>query len=256
MKNKPDRFVLAKSWRGFSLIEVLVSMTLSLMVILTVLAATGMTTRGYQGATRRIDTMVEARGALRILADDVSTILGVEANEFDWDNSDENFHEIWFKTLKPIDAQDQDEAVGDVCYVHYFTAVTPDSPVEGSAITRKLYRRFLDSSEVLESIRSQTLPEPDADPEQAEVVAFNVMGFQVSPRSRNSSSGDDGTREDLQQLGIELFVLDNETSARFQTSADWSYETQLAQNLLQSGENSDAKIGDRFRIELELRNES
>lgn len=250
MKRVSNRALGRVPMRGFSLVEVLVSMSLSLFVLLTMLAVTEMSARGYQGATRRIDTMVEARGALRILADDVSTMLGQGDSLFGFDDSREHFHELWFLTLKPVDAQDENKAVGDVCFVHYFTAVTPDSPVVDSVSTRKLYRRFLASEDVLPSLRLGKLPENERAPEEAEIVAFNVMGFRVFPQALGTEAAV------YERLGVELFVLDNETSVRFRTAADWSYETLLAKELLLELGEQESKLGARFRIEMRLRNEA
>ncbi|MBK1833321.1 PilW family protein [Roseibacillus ishigakijimensis] len=241
---------------GFSLIEVIVAAGLGTAVILMMVMAMSAGSSGYNQSTRRIDALVEARAALGILSDDVATMVGNGEEEFGWRSADERFHEIWFLTLKPASAQQEDKAVGDVCFVHYFTAVTPDAPLEGAAYSRKLYRRFLSSGDLLQWLSSGDLPTPQADPERAEAVAFNVTRFVAQPLARvgetpliNWTEGN-GLPE---ALNIAFQVVDNDTAALLREEEDWNLTSDKAKALvLDRGEEYQSRTGRDFHLNLEI----
>lgn len=244
--------------RGFSLIEVLVAAAVGTAIILMMSMAMRVGTDGFNEATRRIDALVEARAALGVMADDVSTLVGASDDEFGWSNDDERFHEVWFLTLKPTEAQEPDKAVGDVCFVHYFTAITPDAPVEDAALSRKLYRRFLSSGDLLERLSTGTLPVPVADPDSSEAVAFNVTRFVAQPLAQTAGNGPltewipgDGLPNSLR---IDFQVVDGDTASLLRNQEDWELTTPLAQTLVLEDENSEdqSRRGRDFQMNLEI----
>lgn len=243
--------------RAFSLVEVMVSAAIGTGVVLMMALAIRSGTEGYQQATGRIDALVEARAALSILADDATTMVGVENDEFGWIDSSEFFHEIYFLTLKPASAQDPEEAVGDVCYVHYFTAVTPDAPVAGASVSRKLYRRFLSSAEVLVRLSSGQLPTLNSDPDGAEVIAFNVTRFLAQPLSATSDFGPLSDWEPgngvPEALSVHFQVVDNDTARLLSTESDWNLDTLIArQVVLEDNEEDESNFGRNFYLDIEI----
>ncbi len=245
---------------GFSLLEVLVAAAVGTGIILMMATTMQVGTSGFDQATRRIDALVEARAALGILADDAATMIGGGTDEFGWAESDDRFHEIWFLTLKPISAQDPDRAVGDVCLVHYFTAITPDAPVTDAAISRKLYRRFLSSADLLSRLNSGTLQRPEADPERAEIVAFNVTRFVAQPLIDDTNIGPLSEWEPGNgiptSLGVDFQVVDGDTAALFRREEDWNIQSNVAQELLlEINEEDESSRGRDFRLNLEIGHE-
>ena len=243
--------------RGFTLLEVLVSAAIGTGVILMMAMTMRLGSDGFSEATRRIDAIVEARAAMGVLADDVSTIIGNGDEAFGWAENSERFHEVWFLTLKPIEAQDVNAAVGDVCFVHYFTAITLDSPVVDAGISRKLYRRFISSADMLEQLRSGGLLRPEADPDRAEAVAFNVTRFVVQPLT--------GAERALplvewmpgaglpDSLDVSFQVVDGETARTLRTQQDWELSTTLAQTLVLENEDATESLRGRdFNMNIEI----
>ena len=254
MKNKRTSQRVQK---GYTLIEVLVAVGIGTGVILMMSTAMMVGTNGFDEATRRIDALVEARAALGIMSDDVSTMVGAGEQEFGWEESDERFHEVWFLTLKPIESQDSDKAVGDVCYVHYFTAVTPDAPVEDSAFSRKLYRRFLSSGDILEELRMGVLPPPEPDINQAELIAFNVTKFVAQPMAQPLEAGPliEWTEESGLPvlLGIDFQVVDGDTAALLRDEDDWNLTTPVAHELiLEADADKETRKGRNFQLNLKI----
>lgn len=242
---------------GFSLVEVMVAAGISMVIILVMLATMVSGTQGYDEATRRIDALVEARAAMGVMSDDVSTLVSITEEEFGWQASDDRFHEVWFLTLKPEDAQDPAKAQGDVCYVHYFTAVTRDLPLPDAAFSRKLYRRFLSSADLIENLRNGTLPEPVTNVDDAEAVAFNVTRFVAQPLVSDVFDGVGGALVPWAQgagapesLSIDLQVVDGDTADMLKTEADWSLQTPLAQNLVADDGARLSRRGREFQLNL------
>ena len=250
-----------KTHSGFSLIEVIVAALVGTAIILLMAATMQVGTDGFNEATRRIDALVEARAALGILSDDLSTMVGTETDEFAWTDSDDRFQEIYFLCLKPTEAQDSEKAVGDVCFVHYFTAVTQDAPIDDASYSRKLYRRFVSSGDILEELAAGTLPEAEADPDQAEAIAFNVTKFEVQPLGRPDGGGplvelEEGEGSPV-SLAINFQVVDGDTAAQMSSEEDWDLTTRIAQTLVLEDEETDtSRKGRDFQLNLEIGHEN
>ena len=154
--------------------------------------------------------------------------------------------------------QDPDKAVGDVCFVHYFTAVTQDAPVDDAAYSRKLYRRLVSSGDIVEDAQERSpLPAAEADPDRAEAVAFNVTKFVAQPLTRPDGDGpmvDWGVGDGLPtSLGIDFQVVDGDTAALMRSEEDWELSSKLAQTLvLGDGDDEESQKGRNFQLNLEI----
>ncbi len=242
---------------GFTLVEVLVSAVLSTGLLLGLGVAISVSMQGYSTATTRTGALTEARTVTRLLRDDLATMLGTSDEQFFWSGDDERNHEIAFLTLKPIRSQAESEAVSDVCMVHYFTAITRDSPREDPIFSRKLYRRFLSSGEVVGALRRGELPDLSNDPDEAEAIAFNVARFNVQPLQGGEGSGAlfewvPGNGEP-NALSVRLDFIAEDAARTLRTEQDWEFETQVAHGLL--GIDVDGitrKHTHQYDLELEL----
>lgn len=256
----PSR-VSASRRPGFTLIEILVSTGVGVILLGVVLSVMQVGGDGYGKTSRRIDTNVEARSALRIFYDDLT------AAQFDdyfgsgsvstgrWPTN-----EIWFTALMPRNAQEESKASGDLCFVYYYTAVT--GPLDESGVgpfSRKLYRRFISSEDVMAVLKGEKTPaeaglpsplkEPSPEPEQREqdeAVAFNVLQFLVEPLEVNDvgkrvawtrTTPTDGQEVDDEKpdlVKITLRVADNETAGQLTKASDWEAGGTLTDELLGS----------------------
>lgn len=236
---------------GFTLAELMVSMTIGSVLLLVVLAVVQSGGDGYSTATQRVDANVEARAALTTLADDLSSV------KFDdnfvlkevvgsWSGS-----ELSFLTLKPPTAQDRSLALGDLCFVHYYTAVTRQLEGTTGPYSRKLYRRLVSSRAVMDVLRNGgNFETPVVDPNRPEdeAVAFNVVQFLVTGKVE----ADDGTVVDWTKgngepdfVEVTLRVTDNKTAALFTEQGDWEATSDLARRML--GTEADPESGQRLR---------
>jgi hypothetical protein len=228
--------------------------TILLVVLLGVLAGG---TDGYSAATGRIDANVEARAALTTFAADLSAVrysrdvegsFDVEQGDGLWPSS-----ESWFFALRPRAAQERAKASGDLCFVHYYTAVTRELEGESGPYSRKLYRRLVSSADVMSMLREDSdLSAPAKDPERLEdeAVAFNVVQFLVEPKVQLEGSGEEleWTR-DMEDgpdfVDVVLRVTDDRTAVLFPGEEDWDGEGELARRFFGAG--PEAEEGQKVR---------
>ena len=261
---------------GFTILEVLVSTGIGVLLLGIVLTIVQVGGEGYARTSRKIDTNVEARSALRTLVDDLSTtqfdeFFGTKGSALSrWPSN-----ELWFMALKSEDAQDASKATGDLCFIYYYTAVTRPLEGESGAFSRKLYRRLISSADVMSMLKGEEGTEmerkydfklpfspPDPDPVELEdePVAFNVVQFLAEPLTINGAGQRvpwvEGAREELaggegseepellapDLIRMTLQVTDEETAAILTEMEDWEPGSDLATRLL-----SDENGGGRLR---------
>lgn len=238
----------AWSRRGFTLTEVVVASALGVVLLGVILSVMGTGSDGYARTTARVDANVEARAALRTLADDVASFRFDESFGIRDASTTRALNEIWFSTRMPRSAQDLNRAAGDLCFVFYYTAVT--QPLEGQRgpFSRKLYRRLVSSSEVMAALkRGEDLDGPTPSPTALadEAIAFNVVQFLAVPLLRNEEGREVPWRDDdpaPTHLRITLRVTDDETAGILSEQDDWLGTTALAKELLGSGEQESGRI--------------
>lgn len=237
--------------QGFTLTELLVAMSIGSVLLLTVLAVVRSGGEGYEVATRRVDANVEARAAMTTLAGDLSSLRFGEnfvLRELDgaWRGS-----ELSFLTLKPRSSQDSAEAAGDLCFVHYYAAVTRPLEGETGPFSRKLYRRLVSSRSVMDTLRGGgDFRDPVRDPARPEdeAVAFNVVQFRVEAKIEDEAGGVRDWQEGEGKpdfLEVLLRVTDNRTAGLLEEESDWEFGSGLAGRLLGREDNPDS--GQRLR---------
>lgn len=230
---------------GFTLTELVVAMGMAVILLLVVVSVMAAGGDGYGMANRRVNANVEARAALTTLNDDLAGLwfddnFVVKEGDGPWPSG-----ELSFLALKPRSAQDSGKAAGDLCFVHYYTAVTQQLEEERGPHSRKLYRRLVSSADVMEALREgKDFKTPVADPGRIEdePVAFNVVQFGVQVKvSQAGGTAKDWTNGDGRPdyLEVVLRVTDNETAGLLTSADDWESGGVLAGRLLGEGAGSD-----------------
>lgn len=236
---------------GFTLTELIVAMGIGMVLLLIILGVLRVGGDGYDAATRRIDSNVEARAALAALTDDAGSLQFDENFQIREESGPWTSSELSFMTFKPRSAQDSKLASGDLCFAHYYTAVTRQLEGESGPYSRKLYRRLVSSGAVMDQLQEGgDFRDPVKDPERVEdeAVAFNVVQFLVKAMVRGSGGGLsewDGEFGVPDYLEVTLRVTDNRTAALLPGVADWSEGSELAGRLL--GSESDPEAGKRLQ---------
>ena len=127
----------------------------------------------------------------------------------------------------------------------------------GASVSRKLYRRFLSSAEVLVRLSSGQLPTLNSDPDGAEVIAFNVTRFLAQPLSATSDFGPLSDWEPgngvPEALCVHFQVVDNDTARLMSTESDWDLETLIARQIvLEDNEEDESNFGRNFYLDIEI----
>ena len=238
MKTEPSSISASVKRRGFTLTEVLVASAIGVILLGVVLSVMGVGTDGYSRTMARVDANVEARTALRTLADDVASARVDESFGLRRAEADRGLGEIWFSAFKPRSAQNAEKASGDLCFAYYYTAVTGPLESGRGPYSRKLYRRLVSSADVMSKLKAgESLDDPAPTPvsPEDEAIAFNVVQFLAEPLVR----GEDGSElqwteegDDPTHLQVTLQVTDNETAGALTDQEDWEGGSTLSEQLL------------------------
>ncbi len=245
--------------RAFTLIEIMVSMSILVVLIVILMSMVDGATKLWRHTENRVDSYREARAAINTVAADINSILiSTNVNFFSLDRTDNlpssarkppAAGNIFFLSAQPKESQNMSAAAGsqkspnasDFCLVGYFLAYDKVSTGSPSP-SLNLYRYFLSSGETFDSILkgnllSDTLStSPSASaPTGAEVLARNVTSFKVEALSLvPADPADPNSPVSLKKfvqdknyplpdiIEIEMTALNNESVKRFNSESDWS----------------------------------
>ena len=206
---------------GFTLIEVLLAMTLGMVVILLAVSLLGRGQDDYQRIGGNVGAEREARAVLSQLQSDIrssqshpSQLLGKSTTPWPAD-------ELGLLTLQSPDAQSEAGYIGDLCAVHYYLR---DLTIEGKTV-RCLMRGFRDSATTFPAIQLNQTASLFSPNERDEPVAFGVLAFLARPKSRNDdgswSAWQESSETPPEALEIRLVIARRERMSRLKSPADW-----------------------------------
>jgi len=212
-----------KRMSGFTLLELLVSMALGSIILLTAATMLGEAGDSYGHVTRGIHAEREARAALSRISADVRAALDQQgALRLD------SGGKIGFLTTLPGSAQNKTLRIGDLCAVVYQLKDLESD----NRIVRCLTRTVHESSETYRAIKEGNVGEilSRAD-EDAEPLAIGVMKCSFMPKTRRS----DGTWEEWKEssehmpdsIEIKITVANREESKRWTQARDWDEPSEL-----------------------------
>lgn len=208
--------------RGFTLVELLVSMAIGSIVLLTAASLLGGGGDGYERAGGGISTEREARALMTQLASDLSTarfhkdgVIGESSTKWRADR-------LGFLSLQPSDAQSESGRIGDLCAVNYYIK----DLVSNGRTTRCLMRGFRESKDTFEALKGDKVAPLFTERENIdEPVAFGVLSFEVKPKKRDTAGNwmdwvknDDAGPEALE---VKLVIVRRSLAGRLKQAADW-----------------------------------
>ncbi|MGE9271111.1 MAG: prepilin-type N-terminal cleavage/methylation domain-containing protein, partial [Verrucomicrobiales bacterium] len=179
--------------RGFTLVEMMVSMAMGSVVLVLAVVSLRSTGDGYSRSTNGVSAEREARAGLTIATEDLAKAVSGQEMVFGGDEDGWPQDKLGFPCLQPEDAQTPDDLEGDLCAVVYYLK---DLQV-GRDWVRCLMRGFRDSRETYEAIRGLKVTSLYEAQEVDEPVAFGVLSFAVEPLLR----GVGGAWEDWSEEG-------------------------------------------------------
>jgi prepilin-type N-terminal cleavage/methylation domain-containing protein len=202
------RIAAGRRTPAFSLLEVLVAMSVLSILLVLLLSVTNNASKLWRANENRVDSYREARAAINIIAHDLDSLYASTNTAFfaitpdgDTDSDlpsvktgaskDGMDGKLFFLTALPADAQESGKNKSDLCTVGYFLAYDKTSLTGKGTPSYNLYRYFRSSDDTFEALKKAGKPfdgiTTDTAPtgDTVEVLARNITGFKVEPYTIN-----------------------------------------------------------------------
>ena len=241
---------------AFTLLELLVSMSVLSILILMLFAFFNQATSAWQGCEKKIDTYREARAALYYLRRDLQNMQAGGAVAFYINpqsdtvsfsgNASPNSDKIFFISSVSRDGQDAARSKSDLCSIGYYVAYTNPTDAQSSIGTGayNLHRYFKSSDEtwadnpatpvtgllpVLTNTASFLYQPATATRNGDEIIARNVVDFHIKPyRTDFTSTSSWPINEKPAFFDICLRACNYDTARKLQSAQDWTNTAMLA----------------------------
>ncbi|KAB2642478.1 MAG: prepilin-type N-terminal cleavage/methylation domain-containing protein [Verrucomicrobia bacterium] len=207
--------------QAFTLVEVLVAMTLGLLVMVLALSMLGRTRDESARSDEGVAAEREARAVLTQLTADL------QSASFRPDSLFEQSHASWpgdrlgIFCLQPPDAQAAAARIGDLCAVHYYLK---DVQISGKTL-RCLMRGVRHSRDTFLAIRHNQVPALFTSSQCDEPIAFGVLAFEARPQSRNPvgqwQTWDPAMAQAPSSIAVRLVIARHQLAAKLPDAAAW-----------------------------------
>lgn len=240
---------LRTTGKGFTLIELMVTMAVSSVLMITLAALVFQATDGYALTQRSVDHLSQARAFLQLMESDFSTRVPETPMIHESDESlgpDGSDRISLVRTLSPD--EQHPEIQGDLATCCYYVAFTEDP---NQRIIPKLFRKILNPSETQSLMESGDAGDyPDVDPSVDEAVMDCVLGFHATLMYHDQESGNDerwdrNVSHPPSHIKIMLRTLDESFASRFTNRAAWD---RLAISPTEDEENMIRSVSHRIAI--------
>jgi len=230
---------------GFTLLELLVTMSIGAVLLLVAATMLGRAGDSYSQGSGSVAAEREARAVLTQMGDDFAKAVWHQDTIFEAGGEGWKRARTGFLSLQPEDAQSDDGRSGDLCAVHYYVK---DIQV-GPSTVRCLMRGFRESGEVFPALKAGSLTPMFAEEDTDEPVAFGVLAFEATPLTRELGTGNliDWTQTGNPVtagpdfLRLRLVVARRELLGKLATSSDWD-SSPLRGDPLKASENRNLEV--------------
>jgi prepilin-type N-terminal cleavage/methylation domain-containing protein len=221
--------ILSKKTSAFSLLEVLVAISVLSILLIILLNIVQNATSLWRGAENKVEAYREARAGLQVMSSDLKNILPTTNADFFRTNLT-NTPNIAFLAALPIGSQDTTSSKSDICAVGYFVAYDNKSPVAGEngRQSYNLYRYFVESNETFTKLKNNPESVLDIDHDRLEILARNVIDFKATYFTTDGSKFSKWTRSPATNMPhlveIKITSVNNERTIRFaprNADAEW-----------------------------------
>ena len=209
---------LRHSPRGFTLIELMVAMTIGMVVLLTAIAMLGRGGDEYERIGGNVGSGREARAVLTQLSEDLRATSDAlfENNTAVWPAT-----RLGLFTLQSPEAQSAAGQLGDLCVVQYYLK---DLTIGGKTV-RCLMRGFRESKETFAALRSGQTATLLVPGERDEPLAFGVISFEARPKSRDPGGAWVDCKPDAalppEAVEVRIILARRELAAKLTSPAAW-----------------------------------
>jgi prepilin-type N-terminal cleavage/methylation domain-containing protein len=212
--------------RGFSLLEVLMTMAIGSVLLLVAVTMLSQAGDGYERGSGSVAAEREARAVLTQMGDDFAKAVWHQETILDAGGEGWKQARTGFLSLQADDAQSESGRTGDLCAVHYYIK---DIQV-GRATVRCLMRGFRESGEVFPALKAGTFSTLFGEEDADEPVAFGVLSFSAEPLVRDNTgkwedwqrlAADDPFAGSPQAIRLKLVIARRELLGKLSTTRDW-----------------------------------
>lgn len=209
-------------FRGFSLVELLFSMTIGSIILIAAIFILNRSNDDYNRMNGNIFSDREARSAMTQLTSDFATAcyhkdMSIISSTISWPTD-----RVGFLSLKSAYSQTDTGHIGDLCSVNYYVK---DLIINGKMV-RCLMRGFSASSDTFDALKIKNLSSLfKENPSLDEPIAFGVLSFEARLRVKDDSGKwiewEKNGELDPQRVEIKLVIVRREMMGRLIQSQDW-----------------------------------
>lgn len=208
--------------RGFSLIELMCSMTIGSIILLAAAALLGSSGDGYERVGGGVASEREGRAVITQLATDLSTARFHHNGVFEKSAAAWPADRLGFLSLQPPQSQSDAGRIGDLCAVVYYIK---DLTIGGKTV-RCLMRGFRESAETFKALGDNQAASLFTERSHIdEPVAFGVVAFEARPKSRDApGKWIDWVENDSagpEALDVRLIVARRDLAGKLKLPGDW-----------------------------------
>lgn len=218
------RGMIPSKTKAFTLVELLVSMAISSVLLLTLAMLMSQATDGYALSQRSIDQITQARAVFHLIETDLSSRLPDAPLAINSDPKDRDKGSNQISLVSVMAGYEQNpEHPGDLATICYYVAYDQDPARE---TTPKLYRRSLDSAGTQERLEKGIDAPIEPDPDSDEPVLDGVLKFQAKLYATNPASGLEeawqaSSNHEPTHLELTLTIVDRALAKRLRDRSDW-----------------------------------
>ena len=224
---------------GFTIIELLVAMTIASVLIVTLLSLVGNTTESYIRNQRAVNNISQARAFIHFFESEIETRMPasyfIQRTQDPFIGPESSDKLAFIRVLSPDDQEyfenppeNTDPPLqpdpGDLGGVAYYADYLPAT---GSSVVPALFRKQIgpkETQDILEAGSSATVP--NNDPETDEAIVLNLVEFRIRPKIYGSNGALEVWTEDSAEspsvLELTIRFLDDSSAQRFKTQAEWN----------------------------------
>ncbi|MEI7956094.1 MAG: prepilin-type N-terminal cleavage/methylation domain-containing protein [Verrucomicrobiota bacterium] len=208
--------------RAFTLIEVLLAMSVGLLVLILALSMLSRT----RVESARLDESVaadrDARAVITQLSADLQSALFHPDSLFEQNHAPWPADRLGIFSLQAPDAQARAEHLGDLCAIHYYLK---DQLISGKTV-RCLMRGFRPSSETFQALRLENAPSLFTCAKRDDTLAFGIISFEARPQICNPAGQWQAWQPVMTQapaaLAIRLVIARRELTAKLTHTTAWN----------------------------------
>ncbi|WP_193210476.1 PulJ/GspJ family protein [Luteolibacter marinus] len=229
--------------RGFTLLEVMVTMAIGSVLLLVAATLLGGAGQTYDRGSGSVAAEREARAVLTQLGEDFSKAEWHDDTVFEPQGEGWKQDRVGFLSLQPDDAQSKGGRTGDLCALHYYVK---DIEV-GNSVVRCLMRGFHESGEVFPELLTGSVGSLFDEQDVDEPVAFGVLSFEATPLVLAEATGKyedwkpGGAEPQPDAVRVRLVIARRELLGKLTSTKEWD-SSPLRGNPTEAANNRDLEV--------------